>query len=366
MRFLFPGGSGPPALFFGKGAVMAKNLEIDGNTITLFPRIPLWWVVTIYTMVFLGILGEGAKEVVRAVEEGRGPLPVLVTMVVFALIWAFLVRNFHSRIIFDLSSRTVHKKTFLGYKELMGFDAIDSIAPVIESHQCVGSNTYYKIAVVGDRYGKGVRLTPSLTVKELEQFEKVDLPLLLERLDLPERVAGTMVGDFGQTTSVPQGPPKDTVSYRRNGSAYSLRFRTRVVFLLLVSGAFLVGGLATLAPDTRLLLFGMAVAALWFAFCNQTSLVLDVAARTITLYTGFGLRKKRYSFGDFEGLSSTRQIINLIPSGTFLHMRVANRKVPIFLGLAYLSAKKLNRIGDETLRIIDAGADEAGSAAAVA
>lgn len=177
---------------------MAKNLEIDGNTITLFPRVPLWWVVTIYTLVFLGILGEGVKEVFRAVEEGRGPVPVLVMMVVFTLIWAFLVRNFRSRIIFDISSRTVHKKTFLGYKELMGFDAIDSIAPVIESHQCVGSNTYYKIAVVGDRYGKGVRLTPSFVAKELERFEKEDLPLLLERLDLPEQVTGTMVGISGR------------------------------------------------------------------------------------------------------------------------------------------------------------------------
>lgn len=133
-----------------------------------------------------------------------------------------------------------------------------------------------------------------------------------------------------------------------------------------MTAGFLVGGLATLAPDNRLLLLGAAAVALWFAFCNQTSLVLDVAARSMTLYTGFGLRKKRYSFDDFEGLSSTRQIINLIPSGTFLHMRVANRKVPIFLGLAYLSAKKLHRIGDETLRILDAGADGAGSAAAVA
>lgn len=348
-----------PVFLIDKGEVMAKNLEVDQNTITLYPRTPATWVAVIYTVIFLGIAGEGVKELFRAVGEGRGPIPALIALTAFTLIWAFLLRNYGSRVIFDTSARVVHKKTVFGYKELMGFDAIDSIAPVIESHQCVGKDTYYKISVLGDRYGKGVRLTPSMPTKDREKFENEDLPVLLERLGLSGPADGPAAALSGQPSAVPAGPPEDTVSYRRNGSAYSLPFRSRLALLLAVTAGCILGGLATAAPDNRLLLLFVAGVVFLMAFFTQTSLVLDIASRTMTLRTCFGLRKKVYSFDDFEGLSSTRQIINFFPSGTFLHMRVANRKTPIFLGLAYLSAKKLNRIGEETERIIEAGLDPA-------
>lgn len=339
---------------------MAKNLEIDQNIITLFPRTPLWWVVAIYTVIFLGIAGECVKELFRALTEERSPVPILIATVAFTLLWAFLVRNFRSGIVFDTAARSVYKRTYFGYKKLMDFDAIDCIAPVIESYQCVGNNTFYKIAVLGDRYGKGVRLTPSFTVKELEKFENEDLPILLGKLNL----SGQAAGNSGAPAATLLGPPEDTAYYRRNGSSYSLPFRSRIIILLLIAAALFAGGLGTLAPDTRLLLYLTGGVVLVLAFCTQTSLVLDVASRSIVLRTGFGLRKKVYSFDDFEGLSSTRQIINFIPSGTFLHMRVANRKTPIFLGLAFLSARRLNRIGDETQRIIDYGIAGASRAAA--
>lgn len=332
---------------------MAKNLELDQGRVVLNPRTPAWWVAAVYTVVYLGVLCEGAKELARAVGEGRGMLPALLLLLAITVIWLFLMRNFGSRIIFDPSSRKVYKKTLVGHKELMGFEDIAEIAPVEESSQnCAVTSTYFKIAPKGDRFGKGVRLTTSFTAKDRDKFIEEELPSLARILDL-----GTAAPASGAPTDEARdagavSPPENPRRYRKNGEMYTLPFRLRILVLIVAALVCFAVAPGIDEPNVGYLVAGIGAALLLLAFFSQTRLTLDRSSRTITLVTGFGLLKKTNSFDDFEGLSVNRETLNFIPSGTYLFMNVAGRKAPILLAKTYLFTKKLNAVGEETMRIL--------------
>lgn len=342
---------------------MATNLEMDGDRIVLNPREPSRLAAFIYTLVYLGLLGEVVSEVIRAFRESRSPFPLLILLVVVTLIWAYLMRNFASRIVFDPAPAKIYKKTLIGYRELMDFADIAGIDPVEETYQYCRAGTYHKIARRGDRYGKGVRLTATMNDKDLAFFEKDELPVLIAVLEkavpggFSEAPAEAAEGVRAAGASL-----DDLRHYRRNGEEYVLPYRRRPLLMLVV--AVVLAGYALVLPNrganggTALLI---ATGLLVLAFFSQYRLVLDAARRTITHATGFGLLKKTYSFDDFECLSSSRETVNFIPAGTSLFLKLSSRKAGILLGKAFLSARKLDRLGDETRRILASG--ERGEAA---
>lgn len=349
---------------------MAGTVEIEGNTAILNPRKPATWVAAIYTLLYLGLMGEGVKELFRALREERSPGPALLILAVFTAIWLFLVRKWNSRVIFDADARKVFAKSLFGYKELLDFDDIAEVAQVEETNKCCGyggyDTFYYKIATKDDRFGKGIRLTASFTKRDMDQFEKEELPALLAFFERARVAVGAAPAEAepegeGVPAARPSRLPENTRHYRRDGAVYTLYSRTRPCVLILVSLASVVLLLTSPTRDARLFWCLVVGACFVIAFFAQTRLVFDTAARTITLVSGFGLLKKVYSFDHFDGLAVSRQVVNFIPVGTYLHLKLTNRKTPVVLSMAYLSTRKLSGIGEETMGILgaEAGAKEA-------
>lgn len=339
---------------------MAKNVEVEQGKIVCNPRTPSMPAMIIYTVVYLGLMMEGAKELIRAIHEGRGPVPALLILAVFTAIWLFLMRNAGSRIVFDAAAKKVYKKTVFGTREMMDFADIGLVGPVEEGGNCGKTSTYYKVSPSGDRYGKGIRLTASFDDKRLLEFETLELPLLHKLLYLsgaaPEaRAEASAQSEAGAAQSPSAAPPEETYCYRKAGAVYTRGYRLRPFITIALGILALAYGLSTAVPDNRLFALIMAAALLLLGLFAQTSISLNTTDRSITLATMLGLRKKVFSFDDFDGLKATRETVNLIPTGTYLHMNIASRKTPILLGKAYLSSKKLDRLGEETLAILAAG-----------
>jgi len=221
------------------------------------------------------------------------------------------------RVIFDGGSRSVVIATVFRRRILMGLDDIAEIT----LQPALGLAYYLKHK--GDRYGKGIRVSPFFTGskhnKERQLFEQEVLPVIsgLIRNNPAAKIAG----------SIPEHFNTGALSYyRKHFDGYSLKPSARkympgliVLGLLAVFGWYrFITTSALSATDKQLAYIPSFLLLILAAVCTKR-IVFDKAGQKVKVYR-FGVALTTYSLDDFKGFNIVRKTHNGVYNGTDVRM----------------------------------------------
>ena len=337
---------------------MSKYLEVDQNKVVLNPHRPGKIFCLACTFLYLLTAGTSICLAIILVTQGHFPLTPLCALAFWTAVWAFLMREYNCRIIFDGDDRKIYRRTALGFKELMDFSGIGGITPVSQTSQGCDAGTYYAVTPKGDRYGKGIRISADMYDKDLNAFERDDLPKLFELLESHSEAVSA--GDKATTRRLDaSGLPEDTVCFRRDGHCFIRLNLLRLATLAAVFAAMLILAASAAQKGEGFLMVAGVVAIL--SFLAPVKMILDADERTIRQVWGWGLLKRSYPFDHFSHFNTTRQSVNFIPVGTHFSMVMENPEKPgvekkIQIGYGF-SSKKFDRLAEEIGMVLGGGVD---------
>lgn len=269
----------------------------------------------------------------------RFSLTSLVVFLAFSAAWLWYVARQKSVAVFDANDRKVHRRNLLYGLPDIDFSEIAEITAVGESGGGSGG-TYFKIAFKADKLGKGVRITDNYRGTDLEfvHLTQKALPAITAMLEAdnagaPDRSAGLV-----------ENPSR----YVKTGSQYVQKRWGRI-------GGAIAIGLVLLVYGFQKGAFGLCLggaAVLLYSVFVVNVVVLDTAAKTITLAKAFGFWKSTYAMERFVGISVTRTHTNGLYSGTSADIEFANPAKTVQLAHVYFT-KGLSVLVDESNAIIN-------------
>lgn len=338
---------------------MSKYLEVEHNKVILNPHRPGKIFSLVCTVLYLMTVAGSIYVAVTLIANGLFPLPPLASLVFWTAVWAFLMRDYNCRIVFDGDAQKVYRRTILGYKELLDFADIGGITTISQTSQGCDAGTYYAVTSKGDRYGKGIRISADMYDKELNVFDKDDLPHLFQLLESHAAVE-TVRGKPAALQPDASALPENMVYFRRDGDCFTRRNLYRHIFFTALFVTML--GLAAASPKNGGPVVIIAAVIALLSFLAPVKLVLDAGERVVRLVWGWGLMKSAYPFDNFLHFNSARQSINFIPVGTHFSMVMEDPKRPgrqkkLQIGYGY-STKRFSRMAEEIWTVMGRSADD--------
>ena len=319
-----------------------NKFTINQDGLTIYPYYDKLILLTVFAIFYILLL----VFIFFLVQNPYNALADNFYLVLYAspIIFFLIVGYFASQIsiVFDENEKAVYKKIFFIKKRLYDFEELHDIV-LVNSNMGV----YYKITSTRDKYGKGIRLSPSygsINSKDILEFQERVLIRLQQMLS-------------AQTSPQVKNPAviSNTFNYYSiENSVYRLKTSKKLMFwaVIVLVGAIYFNVKSPFDVNTHPPVGEYLVRAFGFlfppiaAFIATRKLVFDANTQTIRIVYAFNGFKEEFAFSDFLRFQITHSRYNGIYSDTTVSLVFNSGKM---LELkSFYKTKKIQDFVDET------------------
>lgn len=315
---------------------MFRNVSVRDGRVVVVSQLRLFAAAAstlLYCLILYG-LGEDGFPVRRSLTA------YWVTFLVATPVWLWYLAQQKATTVFNAAERLVRRRNLLWPMKALPFDDVDGITEV--GHEEGGATgSYFRIALKGNRYGKGHLLTKAYSGAdpELLYLRAVAIPAI-QRMIHPE----------GEPTAEPDRgvDPGNPRFYSKIGGKYVRRFGRAIVFLLAAGGCIAALGLR----DGNGWTVGLGASLAALSLMCTAKIGLDTDTRLVRVYMAFGLWEQRTApFSDYVAVEATRNSGGGIYRSTRLEMRFEGKHRNVPLAMVYFTGS-LAPLADETDAIV--------------
>ncbi|MDQ8005648.1 MAG: hypothetical protein REI64_12665 [Pedobacter sp.] len=318
--------------------------KIDQSEIRIYPKYNLLivfaivYVVLLIVPVFLvaGMEGATFTTILRFVG-----ISATVSGLIFGIPMLVFAKN---HISFNLITSEVYKKGIFGSKRLMHFSEIDSIV-----HKNMATQMGYFISIKGDKFGKGVFLSPAVPQFVIEVLPALKNAISGSRSPVVEKNVDITAGNFEYYTYKDGKYHVHTNPFRQFGlglAVVSLFFCATVYYYFIAASAN--------GDDMKYMIISFCVLLLLIGLCSKQA-HFDTHSKQL-VFKFYRITFKKYPLSEFHNFSITRSTTNGMYNGTdvkLLFKKADGKTRESFELRDFGKTKGIERFIDETEHIIN-------------